>query len=202
VNRDKGLPEDRGSYFIVQMSLSLRGFTMNFADDAGQRRFVDVPVFELVRVQVAQLETLLQAALDEIVAAENQHRVRFKGDRLEIVFAVLRHPIEKLHAAVRDRTQRGLGMYGVNGVQRTLQTFRTKLEERSEPFGSDLEYRYEQINAALSRLTEFYEGRTDDHELAGLLAVFVADQVDKLRSWARSMDEDYDPQAELDGVSG
>jgi hypothetical protein len=34
VNRDKGLAVDRGSYLIVRMSLSVRGFPMNFADDA------------------------------------------------------------------------------------------------------------------------------------------------------------------------
>jgi hypothetical protein len=198
VNRDKGLAVDRGSYFIVQMSLSVRGFTMQFADDAGERRWIDVPVFESVRTQLAQLEGVLQSALDEIAVAEQQHRAKFKGQRLTGIFAGLSHPIEKLHEAVRDPTMRSVGMYGVNAVRRAMDTFRAKLEERNEPFGADLDYRYEQLGAALPRLTEYYEGRADDRELAGMLAVFVADRIDQLREWAQSKDEDYEPQRSKD----
>jgi hypothetical protein len=196
VNRDKGLPEDRGSYFIVQMSLSVRGFKMLFADDAGQRRWIDVPVFDLIQMQIAELEIVLRSALDEIGVAEQQHRDRFKGQRLEMVFAGLGHPIEKLHEAVRDQTFRPVGMYGVEAVQRSMQTFRSKLEERAEPFREDLELIYGQLNAALSRLTDFYEGRADDRELADIFATFVADRIEELREWARSKDEDYDPPAD------
>jgi hypothetical protein len=198
VNRDKGLAADRGSYFIVQMSLSTRGFTMNFADDAGQRRWIDVPVFELVRTQISQLEAVLQSTLEEIAMAEQQHRDKFKGQPLEAIFAGLSHPVEKLHEAVRDQTFRSVGMYGVNAVRRAMDMFRAKLGERNEPFGADLDYRYEQLATALPRLTEYYEGRADDRELAGMLAVFVADRIDELRAWAQSKDADYDPQPAAD----
>jgi hypothetical protein len=197
VRRDR--PEtQRGSYFIIQMSLSARGFTLMAANDAGQTETIGVDIPKLVQTQVQELEAVLKRGLEELTEAERQHRERFKGQRLEMIFAGLGYPMEKMHEAVRDATFRPVGMYGVEAVHHTMQTFRSKLEERGEPFREDLEQIYGQLNAALSRLTEFYECRNDDRELADILATFVGDRIEELREWARSKDEDYAAPADTD----
>jgi hypothetical protein len=121
---------------------------------------VDIP--HLVNVQVQEMEAVLKRALEEISEAERAHRERFTGQRLEMTFAGLSHPMEKMHQAVREETFRPVGMYGVEAVQRSLYVFKERLAERGEPFREDLELIYGQLNAALSRLTEFYNRRQDD----------------------------------------
>ncbi len=39
------------------------------------------------------------------------------------------------------------------------------------------------------------KGRTDDRELAHILATFVGDRIDELRGWALELDEKYAPPA-------
>jgi hypothetical protein len=191
VNRQKGAPDEIGSYFIVQGTLSLNGFQMVFADDAGQREFIDVPVFALVQTQIVQLEATLQTALDEIAMSEQQHRDTFKAQRLETIFTAIEYPIAKMHEAVCEVSFRPVGTHHVERVQNAMATFRAKLDERGEPFRADLQLIYDQLNVALPRLTDFYAARADDSPLADVLATFVRDRVDELREWARSMDESY-----------
>jgi hypothetical protein len=190
--RNKGPESERGSYFIIQMSLSTSGFQLAASNASGDRDYTDVDIPHLVNVQVQELEAVLKRALEEISEAERAHRERFTGQRLEMTFAGLSHPIEKMHQAVREETFRPVGMYGVEAVQRSLHVFRERLAEHGEPFREDLEFIYGQLNTALSRLTEFYNRRQDDHDLADILATFVGDRINELRDWARSLDEDYE----------
>ena len=149
-----------------------------------------------MQTQIAQLESALQSALDEIEVAEQQHRDKFKGQPLETIFARLSYPVEKLHEAVRDPTFRPVGVHDIEVVRRGMTDFRSKLEERGEPFREDLGLIYRQLNSALLRLADFYQGRADDRELGDILATFVGDRVEELLEWARSKDEDYGPPPE------
>ena len=191
--RNKGPESERGSYFIIQMSLRASGFQLASSNAAGDRNHTNVNIPNLVRVQIQELEAVLKRALDEISEAARAHRNRFKGQRLEMTFASLSHPMEKMHQAVREETFRPVGLYGVEAVQRSMHVFREKLAERGEPFREDLDLIYGQLTGALSRLAEFYNRREDDHQLAGILATFVGDHINELREWARSLDEDYEP---------
>jgi hypothetical protein len=191
VNRTKGLAEDHGSYFINQMSLRSSGFRMLARSASGKSRWIDVPVVRLVEVQLDALTTAFRSALREIEVADRSHRERFAGEQLEDLFRSLDYPVEKLHEAAKDAPVRSLGMYGVEAVRRVMVEFRQALAGRDEPFAAGLEYLYDLLDDALNRLGDFYESRAGDGALAGLLAIFVADRVEELRSWARSMDESY-----------
>jgi hypothetical protein len=191
VNREKGLAKDRGSYFIVQMSLGARGFQMMARGETGSTRWISVPVLELVIAQTTSLASVFRSTLREVDDADRAHRETFRGECLEAMFLALSHPLEKMHQAVSEHSFRPVGIYGVESVQRTMAEFRRALEQRNEPFGDDLEYRFGRLNGALSRLTDFYQGRADDVELADILATFVTDRIDELRTWAREVDDEY-----------
>jgi len=191
VRRDKGPREDRGSYFIVQHSLRATGFQMMAHDEAGDTRWISVPVLEFVKTQATALGTTLRATLREVDLADRAHREKFAGQPMEGIFRGLSHPIEKMHQAVSEPSFRPVGMFGVDAVRRAMAQFRQGLEQRHEPFGDDLEFQFGHLEAGLTRLTDFFEGRTDDAELADILATYVADRVAELRSWAEEMDREY-----------
>lgn len=193
--RKRGPESERGSYFISQMSLSASGFQLAASNAAGDRTQTTVNVPDLVLAQVQELEAVMTRALDEIRETERAHRDRFRGQPLEQTVGGLSHPLEKMHQAVREPTFRPVGMYGVDAVRKAMSVFAERLAERGEPFGEDLALIYGQLGGALSRLTDFYNQRDDDRELADILATFVGDRIDELREWARSLDEDYEPSA-------
>lgn len=190
--RNRGPLSERGSYFINQMSLSTSGFQLAASTAAGERSTTNVDIRNLVHVQIQELEAVVKRALDEISEAERAHRDQFKGQRLELTFGGLSHPMEKMHQAVRDESFRTVGMYGVEAVQRSMILFKERLAERGEPFREDLNLIYGQLTFALARLTGFYNGHEDDREMAAILATFVGDRISELREWARSLDEDYE----------
>lgn len=196
--RNKGPESERGSYFIIQMSLSAGGFQLAGSNATGERNHTNVDIQNLVRVQIQELEAALKRALDEVSEAERAHRDQFKGQRLEMTFSGLSHPMEKMHQAVREESFRTVGMYGIEAVQRSMDLFKERLAQRREPFREDLGLIYGQLQFALSRLTGFYNRLEDDRALADLLATFVGDRINELRRWARSLDEDYEAPA-VDG---
>jgi hypothetical protein len=200
--RDRGPVSERGSYFIIQMSLSAGGFQLAASDAAGDRKYINVNIPELVGAQIQELEVVMKRALDEIGEAERAHRDRFKEQQLELMFSGLSYPIEKMHQAVRDEIFRHVGTYGVDAVQKSMDSFKERLAQRTEPFRKDLQLIYGQVNGALSRLTDFYSGRGDDAELADILVTFVSDRINELRAWARSLDDDYAPSnTDADGTT-
>jgi hypothetical protein len=67
VNKDRGPKAERGSFFIVQMSLSPSGFNLLAANDAGTTQFIPVPIPSLVQTQVRTLTAVLQSALVEVL---------------------------------------------------------------------------------------------------------------------------------------
>ncbi len=195
MNFHQGKGSPNASAFITRMSLSSAGFELRAIDHAGKRTTEHVNIPALVKAQLGILEVVLARALNEASADERKHREKFKEERLEQVFAGLGHPLEKLHDAVNDETFRPVGMYGVNAVRQTMRALQMKLHERNEPFRDGLAHIDRQLGGALSRLADFYEGRANDRELADILATFVGDRIDELRSWARSFDEDYAPRS-------
>ena len=110
---------------IVSESLTqdTSGFALIAANDAGHVETIGVDIPRLVQTQVQELQAVLKRGLDELTETDREHRRRFKGQSLEIVFGGLEHPLEKLHEAVGDETFRQvtaplmlIGLYSPGGV--------------------------------------------------------------------------------------
>ena len=191
VNRDNAPEADRGSYFIVQMSLGPTGFQLMTRNDAGRGRRVNVPVLGLVESQVKVLNGVMRKALVDIGRAERSHKRGFSGEKFAATWDALNYPVEKMHEAVQDRELRSLGTYGVNAIRAAMGKCRDELQSRDEPFGEGLKLLYSQLDGALGRLTRLFDGGDEDEELAGMLVVFAADRIDELASRARELDDEY-----------
>jgi len=191
VNRSQAPATERGSYFIVQMSLAATGFQLVARNDVGRSRRAHVPVLGLVESQLKVLTRLIRKARAELVTAERSHKKKFVGHALAATWNSVNYAIEKMHESVEDAAFRPVGTYGVDVVRRAMSDFRQELEQRDEPFGDGLVDLYGQLDCALTRLTGFFEGNDEDMELARILAVFVADRREELASWARQLDEEY-----------
>lgn len=190
VNKDQG--PNKGSFFITQMTLSVNGFQLLAIKDDDSREFVPVSVRALVGKQLETLLGTFQRAIEEAENAERAHRAQFSEERLEAIFAQLDYPLEKLGAATSDDEPRQLGMYGVDAVRTAMASFRERLSARGEPFDAGLELLYQRLETALVPLADFCsETRGMPLQMADVLSEFVADKVDDLREYARTIDEDY-----------
>ena len=154
-------------------------------------RYIDV--WELIEKQAADLTAILANALGEARAAQQEHREKDMGQRLQSIFDSLDYPLEKLSEATHAVPEmRPLGLYGIERVESALQAFRDQLQTRGEPFDAGLKLMYQRIEVALRSLRPFFEGRPEPTpEMADVLAESVSDRIEELRDWAAEIDNKY-----------
>jgi hypothetical protein len=188
----------KGASFIVQHSVDVRGFQLFGYSDSGsadQRRHIDLRT--LIGQQTSELTTLLTTALQDAHETERTHRKKFMDERLQSLFDNLHYPLEKLSEATRAKPEeRGLGMYGIESVERAVVDFRERLRARNEPINAGLGLICDRLAVAMASLRTFFqggEGVTPD--MADVLAEFVADRVDELGRWAAEIDQEYRDQS-------
>jgi hypothetical protein len=195
VNKDRGPKAERGSFFIVQMSLSPSGFRLMAANDAGETQFIPVPIPTLVQTQLRELTAVLKSALIEIRADDEAHRERYATEPPLTAIFKIHYPLEKMSEATRDASMRqAMGTYGTDAARGAMAAFRDRLAERGEPFGAAIEYVYKRLDVALTRLEHFFRhgpSEATPTELADVLVDYVFDRFAELSELAGEVDEKY-----------
>jgi hypothetical protein len=186
VNVDKG--PATGAFFIVQHSLSVRGFQLLGPDS----QWVSVPVYDFAVNQVGIITSELRRAAQEVANVDREHRRLHMPEKLVAIFEELNYPLEKLAescGAISPRDPRGA--WGLACVRKSMQVFRAKMEARGEPFDRPLEYIGERIEAACQLLDRYLAGDTLEAPLPDILATFIADRVNELKRIAAEIDDEY-----------
>ena len=186
VRRDRNGP--LASFFIVQHSLSLRGFQLMELNEAGwSGKFRHVAFVPLISQQVITLSEILRDACVELDEQDREHYRRFMGKPLIRFIENCSYPLEKLGA--KDRP---LVTGAVEDILRQLDGLKHAIEERQEPFVPAWEFHYRYIGRALRDLRRYARfDPTIDDELAELLASFVRYAIDDLRQSVVELDTEY-----------
>ena len=201
VRRDRSGP--LASFFIVQSSLGADGFRLLESDEHGTGRFSSVSTARLATEQLESICELLEDASRQLVAADRKHHRRFMNDRLQTLFERARYPVSKLGAAPPD--ERAMQTHDAALIRKALTQFREAMLTREEPFEEDLEWSYRKIERALKIIDDYAGGVIAvDDTLADVCSGFVHYEIEHLRDYAASIDDNYsedEPQADNAGNS-
>lgn len=185
-----------GPHFLIQMSLRRDSFeVMSFS--ANGPRITHISVKDLVEKQEAELGSILRAVIRDFREADAKHKARFLGNKLESVFPnTLGYSFEKIYEHIRRGHCAGLGVWGLDEVQRTLDEYRHGLEIRGIQIDTydSIKYFYELLVYPLGQLASYLRGEKSDvrnAEAAEIFTYFVEKHLEELRAIARDIDEDF-----------
>lgn len=193
VRRDKPRTLPLAAFFIVQHSLSDKGFQL-IKHEADQLRsewsYVSFP--SLIADQVRVLTDVIEKACEALDAEDRNHYEKFMQTPLTPILNSLDYPIQKL-GAKRTHSDWQLMPAHVDEIRTRLMALKTGIETRSEPFDESWQWAYRKLECALGRLKDYATaGALDtDDDLADVLADYVRCAVDDLRERAKELDELY-----------
>ena len=199
----KKRPGVQMSHFIVQHSMHKCGFRLmtTFADKT--HAFMDVSITELIAKNRTVVERVLVRTMQKLEAAEMEHRMAFKKEKLTALFPVtLDYYFEKVIAGA-DNPGSPDGQWGgehLKMVAKMVRLFREAIQKRGLVNGSsNWEYHLAEVEYPLQELLSYWvgSGSLTDRRAAEIFAYFLRDKVLKLREFAKDMDEEY--KEELDG---
>lgn len=185
------LRDDGSSHHITRATLSSRGFQMASYWPDGRSQYWSVNLRDLVTKQRKLLTPLLQETLQQVIAWENEHRQRFRDDRL--ASEINDYLLQNLWRAVHEVDRAPMGPSTIEMVRENIAAFETGLLERipASPIAEELG----SIRHGLDRLTSYFQiaAPTEmDRKDADLFVSHVVDRLRHLRDIAAEIDSDFE----------
>lgn len=194
----KKKPGVQMSHFIVQHSMHKGGFRLmtTFADKT--HTFMDVSIAGLIEKNRTVVERVLARIMQKLEAAEMEHRMEFKEEKLAELFPVtLDYFFEKILAGADDPASPD-GQWGrthLEVIAEKVQLFREAIQKRGLLNNStDWEYYLAEVEYPLRELLSYWQGSgsLSDSRAAEIFAYFLRDKVLKLLESAKELDKEYE----------
>lgn len=196
--RKHGKPAPITHHQTARVSINSQGFDLRSASAEGGVEFSSVPVQDLIQDQERILSDMLREVVVELRREDEQHRIRFRHEKLEAIFqGGLGYAFEKIFAHARRGDESVLAPVALGEVRNVIDGFRLALERRGidlDAYGSVKDL-YHLIEYPLQQLEEYFRGGTSCHITDGrdayIFADFVRARLQELRAIARDLDQDY-----------
>jgi hypothetical protein len=184
---------DPASTFIVQHSVNSKGCQLMVLHHDGQVEWQHVSLKTLIEDQHNSLGDQCRAAISELEADDEDHRMKFQASQLRSIFSACDYWTPKVALAVYGSEPPGLGLGGLQTVEDALRRFREALAERERPFEEPLVGLYRHADYTILRLRAYFEnGRTGlEREMAEILAEHLDALVGEVFGIAKEIDEEY-----------
>lgn len=163
---------------------------------------VDIP--ELIAIQRSILRKFLNNVIKTLTKEELAHREKFKGKRLSNAFGFVTYFFEKIFDAIfSENSPHALLVDAhVEQILRSVDEFKTGLEEREEPYDniSDI---YENLDYSLQHIKAYFHNGEKTHlhnkKDVYIFAYFARRQVRELEYIAQEKDSEYSEKYVLRG---
>jgi len=185
-------------HHITQVTLSRRGFDMISYQESGEVRFrtVDLPV--LISRQGEAISDILSKLIARLTPESVDHKERFRMEKLAQLFPpITSYYLEKVAESLHPEGEPRIGLFGLDGIESTLNEFREAIGRRDMDYYQALEHEYDLLRYAISSLRAFLEAKKGGQEAptsdlaVEIFAAYVHQQTEKLRQDALEIDEDY-----------
>ncbi|MCC7417290.1 MAG: hypothetical protein IT176_09120 [Acidobacteria bacterium] len=182
--------------FISRMSLSQEGFQLLMPIRKGKQEIRGINLRTVADQQTDIMGSLLERALEQLVADELEHRKKFRAHPLRGLCGGLGYAVEKISAGLTDAGEVPMAMGGVDVVADAVAKFRGAIEERglTEAYADSVGDTMAEIDFALERLVPRLKGAHADWTPRDVevYRFFLAAKVNELKSLAKEIDDDYD----------
>jgi hypothetical protein len=187
-------------HFISRPTLSRQGFhLLSFDGAATQMREIDLAA--AVEDQHRYVSDILSAVIAKLEEDETAHKEKFKMEKLENVFSdTLNYQIEKLYEGLRNSSGYPIiGQGSLDFVSGTFDKFKQALEDRGTSYKAyaGLEYFFDDVDYAISKLRDFYTARIDgiepelEEQAAVIFIFFLSQKLKELQGMANEIDDEY-----------
>ncbi len=186
--------------YIIQHSLSARGFDILFYWEDGSQGSRSVDVTSLIAQQRLILKEILEKVRNSLEQQILIHKGAFKEEKLTEYFETAPYFCQKVAEAVvvDDTLLYSLGLGGLDNVVQALNDFRGALERRNPMYLKELERKYDLLLWAIQRVRSFLEARQNGEESevpreeAEIYSEFICANVNDLQEMAREIDLYYE----------
>lgn len=181
-----------------RVSINSVGFDLVSASAEEGTKFSSVRIPKLVQDQDRILSEILREVVVELRREDEQHRERFREEKLEAIFqGGLGYAFEKVFAHTRPGGEPVLGPVGLSEIRKAVDGFRLALARRGIELDTydSIKYEYEWIEYPLQQIDAYFRGEPNCHivdpRAAYIFVAFVQEQMKTLQGIARELDEDY-----------
>ena len=155
---------------------------------------VDMP--ELIAVQRSILRKFLNNVIKTLTKEELYHRKKFEGKRLSNAFGFVTYPFAKIFDAIfsENSPHTLLVTAHVDQILRSVEEFKTGLEERGEP-DDNISDIYENLDYSLQHIKSYFHNEKGTYlrnkKDVYIFAYFARRQVRELEYIAQEKDDEY-----------
>ncbi len=193
-NDSIGHPAGRGA-FISRITLSHEGFQLLVPSKKGKDEIRGIGLRAIAEQQTDVMGSLLEQALEQLVADELEHRRKFRAHPLRGLCGGLGYAVEKISAGLTDAGEVPMAMGGVDVIADAVTKFRGAIEERglTEAYADSVGDTMAEIDFALERLVPRLKGGNPEWTPRDVevYRFFLAAKIDELKSLAKEIDDDY-----------
>lgn len=194
--------EEKSYHFISRATMRKDGFQLMSCSPGKDFEFTDVNTLELISRQRSVIEEILKTVLDELKREEEEHKEKFKGEKLADLFSSpLSYYISKVYEVIHGggKALGPFGMVNLESIEKTLKSFRQALERRDLWEASEaIRYIYKDLEYPISELKKYFQGEDDSESAdkkANVNVFFLDKKIEELKEIAKDVDEEYDENA-------
>jgi hypothetical protein len=188
---------------ISRVTMSSAGFQMLVDRETGESAFHYVLLSEVIADQRTYINELLSAILVKLEKELQEHKERFRMEKLADFFAQTGYAFEKLSQGVHDSSpSKGghVGLWGLDHVRGVMTRFQDALVKRDLEANAypGIAYLYNQVRYPIDQLVTFLEEKkagqvtSIDERAAAIFVDFLCRKLEELHHMARKIDEDYE----------
>lgn len=192
----KDRPKPVSFHHITQVTLSRAGFEMLSYVENGDFQHDHVDFAQLISKQAEAISAILSGLVTQLTEEAIKHKERFRMEKLAQLFRpATSYHLEKVAEGVHQEPR--IGLFGLDGIERTINAFREAVGRRDMDYYDALEHDYQLLGHAIGGLRGFLEDRVRGAEpslsplTAEIYVAYLREQTDDLRGQAREIDEDY-----------
>jgi len=186
--------KELGYNFITRMSMSRIGFMlMKTFPDRKSPEFVTVNIPDLITKQREILAKLLNEIIDKLSKEEKEHRLMFKGHKLQDIFPkTLGYYFEKIYESIYGTKPNSSGAFHIGLVSDCVNKFKVELEKRS--ILNNHEYSINELDYPINEIKKYFEepseSKLNDKDVY-IFTYFIDKKIDYLQQIAKEIDEEY-----------
>jgi hypothetical protein len=181
------------NHFINRHSITLESFDYMVINELNEMEFKTANLQNLIKIQAKSLSKALSDFINLLTKREQNHRDKFKDQKLFDIFKYCDFAIQRLPT---DRSHVLIGSTSVHLkiLEGAIQEFIGKLNTRHPVYTESAFFKHEMIHLerAIERLKAYFDSEpSTTNEDAWIWIDYIQKTIDKLKEWAKEIDNEY-----------
>jgi hypothetical protein len=186
----------KASHFISYPTLEKYSFQLMVCEK-DKNRFPVVDIRKIIDVQRFELSKRLNEIIIKYEKDDKMHKIKYAGDKLEMIFSNIGYDISKLYEGVNSRYP--IASINLKEIISILGNFENNLKEREENHVT-VDDIYRRLEYPLRELEKYFNDKMDKvNDVTAYIFVFFIDkQIHELKDIAIEIDNKYSGKSKKD----